>query len=466
MRQITPGRAPSQRHRARRQFLEEPQLGLGRLLPPETVAAALERHGVTYRKRLYTPLVTLWLFLGQVLAADSCCRAAVARLLACVSLGAGGQCGFGTGAYCKARARLPEPLLADLARDRAAQLHTRAPKGPWLGGRPIKIVDGTTVSMPDTPANQKVYPQAPTQAPGLGFPILRLVGIFGLSSGAWLDLALGPYAGKQSGETALLRKLLGCLDAGDVLLGDACFANYWMIALLGERGVDLVSHHDGKRRVDFRTGRRLGRGDHVVTWHRPVRPPWMPPPQYDGLPQTLAIREVHVAVAQRGFRTRHLLVTTTLLDPQVYSAADLAAAYRARWHAELDLRTLKQVLRMDVLRCQSPTMVRKEIWMHVLAYNLVRTLMAQAAALAHLRPRELSFTGTLQALVAFAAAEWACPPARRAACYQTILRAVAVHRVADRPDRVEPRALKRRPKEHALLTEPRAAARKRLLAGG
>lgn len=286
----------------RRQLLEKPELCLGKLLPAERVVEALTQHGVQFRERLYTPLVTLWLFLCQVLAKDQTCRAAVARLLAFVTLQGGAACSYQTGAYCKARGRLPEALVADLARRSARELHQRVAPSRLLGGRPIKIADGTTVSMPDTPANQKAYPQPARQKPQLGFPIMRLVGLMCLSSGALLDLALGPYAGKKTGEGALLRQLLDQLHAGEVLLADAYFANYCMVAELLARGVDVVAHHDGKRRVNFQTGRRLGRGDHVVAWTRPIRPPWMSRRRYRRLPPTLLIREVKVTVTQRGFR--------------------------------------------------------------------------------------------------------------------------------------------------------------------
>jgi hypothetical protein len=295
----------------------------------------------------------------------------------------------------------------------------------------------------------------------LGFPILRLVGLIGLSCGAVLDVAMGPYRGKQTGETALLRQLLDGLKAGDILLADAIFSNYWTVALARERGVDLLGRQ-GKRRVDFRQGQRLGRYDHIVSWHKPVRPSWMSQKLYRSLPETLSLREVRVEVAQKGFRCRHLLLVTTLLDAQIYPRQELALAFRCRWHAELDLRSIKHVMQMDVLRCKSPAMVRKEIWMHLLAYNLIRTLMAQAAATAGVCPRDLSFKGTRQTLVVFAAAGWSCPEQRRE-LYAAVLRAVATHRVNDRPDRVEPRAVKRRPKKQVYLTEPRAAAKARLL---
>ena len=465
MDKYTQGRLDSQVRRVRqcrRQMLADQDLCLAKLLPQERVEAAVERHGVRFRERLYTPLVTIWTFLYQVLASDQSCRAAVARLLAflCVSGDDSGRAK--TDPYCKARQRLPGNLPADLARSSGLELQRQVPPTGLLGGRPIKIADGTTVSMPDTPANQKAYPQQLAQKEGLGFPILRLVGLIGLSCGAVLDVAMGSYRGKQTGETALLRQLLHQLEAGDVLLSDAIFSNYWTIALVLGRGVDLVGRRDGKRRVDFRQGQRLDRHDHIVQWHKPVRPSWMSRTLYDSLPQTLSLRELRVEVSVKGFRCRHLSLVTTLLDRQVYPREELAMAFRSRWHAELDLRSIKHVMQMDVLRCKSPAMVRKEIWMHLLAYNLIRKLMAQAAVAVGVCPRDISFKGTLQTLVAFAAAAWACRE-RRKELYAAVLRAVAAHRVNDRPDRVEPRAVKRRPKKQVYLNEPRPIAKARLL---
>jgi hypothetical protein len=465
MDQYTQGRQDRQVRRVqqyRQQVLDDADLCFTKLLPQKQIEAALERHPVRYRKRLYTPLVTIWTFLYQVLAADQSCRAAVARLLARLCVGNKATGSAKTDPYCKARERLPEPLLADLARHSGAELQQQVPPTELLGGRPIKIADGTTLSMPDTPANQKAYPQQAAQKKGLGFPILRLVGLISLSCGAVLDVALAPYHGKQTGETALLRQLLDSLRPGDILLADAIFSNYWMIALLLERGVDLLSRQAGRRRVDFRQGERLGPSDHIVSWHKPRRPAWMSQELYDRLPETLRVRETKVEVSQRGFRGRHLLLVTTLRDAHAYPRQELATAFRCRWHAELDLRSIKHVMQMDVLRCKTPAMVRKEIWMHLLAYNLVRKLMAQAAAAAGLSPRDLSFKGTLQTLVAFAAAGWSCPE-RKKELYAAVLRAVATHRVNDRPDRVEPRAVKRRPKKQVYLNEPRAVAKARLL---
>jgi hypothetical protein len=463
----TQGRQDSQVRRVRQcrqQLLEDRDLCIGELLPKDQLEAAIERHHVCFRKRLYTPLVTIWTFLYQVLTPDQSCRAAVARLLAFLCVNGDGPVSAKTDPYCKARQRLPEQLPADLTRTKGNDLHRQVPATGLLDGRPIKIADGTTVSMPDTPANQKAYPQEPGQKKGLGFPIMRLVGLISLSCGAVLDVAMSRYSGKRTGETALLQRLLDRLEVGDILLADAIFSNYWTIAMLLVRGVDIVSRHDGKRKLDFRKGRRLGRYDHIVQWHRPRRPWWMRRRLYESLPETLSIRQLKVKIHQKGFRCRHMHIVTTLLDAQLYRKEELATAFRCRWHAELDLRSIKQVMQMDVLRCKSPSMVRKEIWMHLLAYNLIRTLMARAALEAGVCPRGISFKGTLQTMLAFAAAGWSCP-GRRNDLYAAVLRAVATHRVNDRPDRIEPRAVKRRPKKARLLNEPRTIAKARLLNG-
>jgi hypothetical protein len=463
MDQHTHGWVSPQARRVRRALQKAPDLCFGQLLPRTQITAALTRHGVEFRERLYTPLLTLWTFLYQVLSPDPSCRAAVARLLAFLGARGDGAASADTGPYCKARERVPEAVVADLARHSGQSLQRRFPTTGLLQDRPIKLADGTTGSMPDTPENQQVYPQPASQKAGLGFPLLRLVGLISLSCGAVLDVAVGPYAGKKTGETALLRQLYASLSAGDILLADALFANYWTIAALLARGVDVLFRHDGKRPVDWRQGRRLGKKDHLVIWHKPVRPAWMSRREYRRMPATLVLREVAVAVTQPGFRPRQVVLVTTLVDARAYSPEELVAAYRCRWHVELDLRAIKQVLGMDILRCKTPAMVRKELWMHLLAYNLVRTLMAEAARAAGVRPRDLSFKGALQTLNAFAAV-WTFAPRPGPTLYRALLKAVATHRVADRPDRIEPRAVKRKPKPQTFLTEPRQRARTRLLA--
>jgi hypothetical protein len=276
-----------------------------------------------------------------------------------------------------------------------------------------------------------------------------------------IDAALGRYQGKQTGENALLRTL-DAFEPGDVLLADRYFSGYFDIVHWQQRGVDVVTQLHQRRRCDLRRGRRLGPNDHVVVWTKPPRPDWMDEATYADMPEHLVVREVRVRIAVAGFRTKVVVVVTTLLDADVYSARDLAELYRARWHAELDLRSLKITLGMDVLRCKSPAMVRKEVWAHMLAYNLIRTLMAKAAEQTGCTPRDLSFKGTLQTMKEFAERLLDGRGCNRAALHEWLLLAVAAHQVNDRPDRVEPRARKRRPKQYPRLMQPRRAAQKQL----
>jgi hypothetical protein len=334
-------------------------------------------------------------------------------------------------------------------------------------GRDVKLVDGSTLSMPDTAANQQAYPQPASQKPGLGFPVLRLVALFSLAVGTVLDVAVGPWKGKQTGETALFRTLHHHLGDGDVLLADRYFCGYFHVALVQERGADVVMRLHHLRHFDFRRGRRLGADDHIVSWHKPSqRPDWMDEATYARLPATLTMRELRMRVPHKNGRSRTILVATTLLDAREYPKQAIAELYRQRWHAELDLRSLKTVLQLDVLRCQTPAMVRKEIWVHLLVYNLIRKVMAQAAQEYGRSPRRISFKGTLQTLNAFSDCLRTCFQKDLEPLSHRVLEAVATHRVGDRPDRVEPRAKKRRAKPYRLLNKPRGQARKAEIRGG
>ena len=461
----TPRRRRCQIETLRAQFAQADGLPFADVLPAERLEAALRQEGAHWRHKVYTPVVTLWAFLCQAVSPDGSCRAAVARVLAWL-VGQGQRpCSPKTDPYGKARARLPESLPRRLARETGRELHGRA-EAAWLWqGRRVKVADGTTVSMPDTPANQQAYPQPDAQQPGLGFPIVRALVVFCLATGAALDAALGRYRGKRTGEAALLRELADGLEPDDVVLGDRSFGGFYELALWRARGVDAVVRLHQARRPDFRTGGRLGPQDHVVTWARTDRPEWLDDAAYAALPRTLAVREVAVRVPQSGFRTRRLVVVTTLRDADAYPARARAELYRARWHAELDLRSLKVTLGMDVLRCQSPELVRKEFWVHLLAYNLIRAVMARTAQDLGCEPRELSFAGALQAVRAFGERLREADASGAEELHVWLLIVVGCHPVGDRPDRVEPRARKRRPKHGAFLTKPREQARAELLKG-
>jgi hypothetical protein len=446
----------------RTQFAQAESLPFADVLTAQRLEQALREEKASWREAIYTPALTLWAFLSQVVSPDGSCRAAVARVLAWLVSRGQSPCSPKTDPYCKARQRLPESLFRRLARETGQELHRRSRAGWLWKGRRVKIADGTTVSMPDAPANQAAYPQPPSQQPGLGFPLARLVVVFCLACGTVLEAALGRYQGKQTGENALLRTLAGAFEPGDVLLADRYFGGWFDIALWQQRRVDVVVRLHQLRRCDLRRGRRLGPNEHVVSWPKPQRPDWMDEATYRSLPEGLGLREVRVRVRRRGPRTKVLVVVTTLLDAAAYTAADLADLYRLRWHAELDLRSLKETLGMGVLRCKSPAMARKEVWAHPLVYNLIRAVLGQAAEECGADPRELSFKGARQALVAFAERLLEADGATAEELYEWLLLTIGAHQVGDRPDRAEPRARKRRPKEYPLLTKPREEARKKL----
>ena len=402
---------------------------------------------------IYTPAVTIWVFLSQCLSPDHSCRDAVTQLIAWLLAQGKCPCSADTGAYCMARERLPEEACYQLMRDIGREVDKEAPsEWRWLGRR-VLDVDGSTITMPDTEANQQEYPQQQSQKPGCGFPIARIVVVFSLAVGTVLDAAIGRYQGKQTGENSLFRTLHNIFQDGDVVLVDRYFSGWFDIALPQQRWCDVVVRKHQRRPTDFRTGQRLGPDDQLVCWNKPPRPIWMSREQYDTLPEVLTVREVRVRVDQKGFRTRELVVVTTLLDPKKYPATEIAKLYRRRWQAELNLRSIKIALQMDHLRCKSPHRIRNEFYMHLVAYNLIRKMMAIAAAKAGVEPWSVSFKGTLQTasrllplLATSVTSEIWC---------ETLLKAIATHVVGDRPDRFEPRVKKRRPKEYDLMNKPR-----------
>src|SRR6478672_4344897 len=384
----------------RRQFLQDGGLPFTDVLTEDVIADALAAVG-RWLDRVFSPVVTLWVFLGQALAADQSCRAAVARLIAHRTARGQEPCSSRTGAYCQARKRLPERFISAVARLVGRNLDARVDRRWLWRGRRVCLFDGTTVSMPDTAENRAEYPLAYNQTPGTSFAIARVGAVISLSCGAILDLGTCRYAGKGQGEVSLLRRLWGVLRPGDVLLGDRLMSGWAGMFLLKQRGVDTVSRLSAHRRADFRKGRRLGKDDHLVEWKKPTSIRSVDRETYNALPDSITVREVRFRVEQPGFRTRSVVVVTTILDPEQASAEELASLYRARWHNELDLRSIKITLQMDLLRCKTPELVRKEIWTHVLAYNLIRTVMAQAASAHGTAPRSISFKATLQVLEAF-----------------------------------------------------------------
>jgi Transposase DDE domain/Insertion element 4 transposase N-terminal len=450
-----------------RQELESSQgLPFRHLLNAEKIEAVLERAGVEFRERIFSPTVTLWAFLSQVVASkDSSCKDAVSRVLA--ERVAQGQkaCSPDTSSYCQARARLPEQALADLTRETGQGLHRNAPSDWLWKGRRVQIVDGSTSTMDDTPENQAEYPQSKNQKAGLGFPMLRFVVLLSLATGAVLECALGACRGKKTGEQSLFRQIWGALQAGDIVLGDRLYDAYRDSALLKARGVDVVFGKKQSRRCDFRCGRRLGQDDHVVIWKKPKYDAtrYESKEEWQSLPAEMEIREVRVTIRRRGHRTRTVVIVTTLLDAQ-YSAQDLTDLFAERWRCELDLRSIKRALGMYHLSCKSPEMVRKELWMHLLAYNLIRVRMAQAAAVHGAAPRRLSFSAAQTLIHNFAPHLITTCGAKHRRIEAELLQAIGRCRLPNRPGRKEPRAVKKRDQKYSYLTRPRAEARKRLAA--
>ena len=405
----------------------------------------------------------LWAFIGQVLDPDQSCNQALARIQSYrLRLGLK-SISTDTGGYCKSRKRLPEQLFKKLFQ-RTGQTLTKQATGEDLWhGRPVKVVDGCRCSMPDTPSNQKAFGQPPGQAPGCGFPTLAFVGVFCLVTGAAIECALGGWALHDLSLFCLVRT---AFEAGDILLADRGFCCYVEMALMQKQGVDTVVRLHQRRKPDFRRGLILGIEDHIVLWTKPQKPPRrLRKKDFCGIPETLAVREIRYRVSVKGFRTRTITLATTLLDAEVYPPEDLADLYFQRWVVELDFRHIKITMQMDVLRCKSPQMVRKELWCHLLAYNLIRHLMWEAEQRKGGCAGRTSFKGTIQYMISFRAVFSVTTPQQKRVLLKQLLDLIATQEVPYRPNRLEPRVKKRRPKKYNLMNKPRVELRAALIGG-
>ena len=393
-----------------------------------------------------------------MLSDDHSCRDAVSRIIAHRAASGIRVCSPNTASYCNARRRVQTGIFRTLAKRTAQELQRSAAEEWKWNGKTVVIADGSHVSMPDTPENQARYPQPPTQKPGLGFPLARITVLLSLATGACHDLAIAPYKGKGTGETTLLRRMYDALKPGDVVLADALFDNYFLVCELCDRGIDLVARVKHPR-AGSQTEQSRPDGN-ILVWKRPNKPRGMKGEQYRTYPKTLLMREVAVDARDRNNRVKQFKVLTTILDATI-DGGQIGNLYERRWSGELDLRSIKSTMQMDILRCKTPEMVEKEIWTHLLAYNLLRTIMAVAANENGLEPRQVSFKGTKQILTAFAPKIESARPEDRAALIAAMLTAVAYYRVGNRPGRWEPRARKRRQKPATRLTQPRHIARLR-----
>ena len=398
--------------------------------------------------------LTLWSFIGQVLqdGKQSSCNAAVTNATRYMLEHGMQPPGPDSGEYCRARHKLNAEVLRQLVSEIAEKMSLSNP-GHWLWqGKNVKLVDGFTFTMPDTPENQEEFPQSNTQEPGVGFPIARGCAVLSLANACIDDVAIGPYAGKETGETALLRKVLDSFKPGEIMLADRYFCSFFMLAILKSRGIDVCMRLHQLRKVDYSKVKWLGNNDYIDTWHRPQRARWMSQELYDSIPEQMEIRVVTFKATTEK-QTEPLNVVTTLLDPEKYPAKEIGKLYGYRWHVELDIFSIKQSLNLDHLRCKSPDMIRREFWTTLLAYNMVRLVCAQAAFVHDKLPRQMSFTIACNTLLS----QWMLPPKEsiRETLGQHNLFQIACNEVGNRPGRIEPRVIKRRPKTYKLMTKPR-----------
>ena len=409
--------------------------------------------GLNSRRRVYTPMVTFWAFLGQVLAPGSSCRKAVSNVQVLFVARQLDPPSCDTKSYCSARRRLPVRLLLQVH----AYVIGRLQAGVQGTGPRTLVVDGSTASMPDTPENQKKYPQH-TQKPGCGFPIMKLVGLFCLESGAWIATA---KCHMKIHETRLFQRLFRHLREGDTLLADRAYCSYWNIAKLSAKGVDFVMRNHQKRIVDFRRGKRLGKRDHCIEWSKPKqRPSGMSKEEYDAYPDYLVVRETQLKAPQRkGYRTGAIVIVSSFITPEEKTIDELGDYFLRRWKIELYFGDIKTSQAMDVFRTKSPDLICRELLMHMIAYNLTRAVAQQSTA-SSVTPtidcERVSFKGTADRIAAWSWSIWAAPSVKKARELGDQLRAtIAEDLVPERPGRREPRAKKRRPKPYQLLNRPR-----------
>jgi hypothetical protein len=449
-------------------FLSQPCLPFAHVLSAERIERIFARHGNLFATNaIYSSAVMVWSFLGQVLrdGKEASCQAAVARVVTHCQQQDAEPPTADTGDYCKARAKLSQAALRELATEIAGEVedHT-APTWLFKNQFHAKLIDGFTFTMPDTEKNQKKFPHPRTQTRGVGLPIARAVAILSLATACAMDAAYGPYSGKETGESALLRTLLGSLSKGDVAVMDRYYCSFWMIALLLAQGTQVCARKHHLRHSDFRRGKRLGKYDHLIIWTRPQQPTWMDEAMYAQIPATLVLREIRYNIVEPGRRTRSIDVITTLVDVDEFTQEEIAQLYGFRWNSELDIRSIKDSLNLGHLRCKSPEMVGREFWTTLLGYNLIRITAAGAALLHNKQPRQISFVSTCQ----YVLSSWmllSCglvAASKLCSLIATSLSQIASCEVGNRPGRLEPRVLKRRRHGYKLMQQPRHVLRTQL----
>ena len=452
---------PSQGEILKDKFSNSLGLPFSEVLPSEVIEEYLTNEGITFYNSLYNPVVTLWAFLSQVIDTDKCLRNAVSRVLTWLSASGAPIPSSDTGAYCKARQRLPESLPHHLVEKTSQTLEERAnPEQLWCR-RHVVICDGSSVLMSDTEANQSFYPQHSNQKEGCGFPIAKIVVMFSLVTGAVMNLLIEPF---NTSEMVMARQLYRTLKAGTVVLADQAYGTYVDLVLVLSMQADAVFRRHHKRSSDFRRGQKLGKHDHIVTWSKPKKcPKHMSQEEFQALPDTVQVREIRFWVEKPGYRTKEITVVTTLLDSKEFPKQAIADLYGLRWQVEIDLKHLKTTLGMEKLLAQTPSMVRKEIGVHCLAYNLLRTLMWEAAESSDVGPLRLSLQGTRQHLRNHLCSLAMASVAQCKKLYQGMLKIITHEVLPWRPYRVEPRVKKQRPKAYPRMQQPRKVLKDKLV---
>ncbi len=432
----------------------------GSCLPAGLLSQADE--GINSRERVFSVRVTFWTFLWQVLNPGSSTRSAVRKVMAWFALLGRRKVSEDDSPYCQARRRLDRNTLERALQASAQAAEQRADRQWRFHDKEVLVGDGTTSSAPDTAANQRAYPQSSRQLPGCGFPLIKWVALFSLSSGALLEVALG---NKHKAELALFRKIWHRLKAGMIFLADRGFCDFVTIAALLQRQVDSVLRLNSCRPHDFRKGKRLGPYDRLVSWQKPRNQARTATKKlWRSLPDQITLRLICFPVSIPGFRTQKLILVTTFLDPVAYPAAELAGLYLRRWRVELFLRHIKTTLELDVLSCKTAQMLYRELMMHLIAYNLIRCLIVEAASIHEVDLERISFKGSVDTLRHFSLViAQAGSRRQRTQLINDMLAALAGDPLPDRPHRIEPRSLKRRPKAFPSLTKPRANFRAKLM---
>ena len=454
---------PNRAYILKQKFQNSLAVPFEQVLTEEVIQQILDQEEVSYRQTIYTPVVTLWAWMSQVLDPDKSLSNAVSRVIAWLSAAGAALPSSDTGAYSKARKRLPSAVVQQLLTRTAQALQAQVSLEKRWCGRRVKAYDGTSVTMSDTAANQKSYPQHSNQLTGCGFPLAKLVVLFCVTTGAVLEVAIAPF---RTSEWEMARQLYARLQSEDVVVADSAYGTYVDLVLVQAAHADAVFRKHHARHCDFRRGKKLGIGDHIVTWQRPQRcPQSMPPDEFQALPDTVRVREVHLLIRQSGFRPKQIILVTTLLDTKRYPKAKLAQLYHLRWQAtEVNFKHLKTTLKMEMILAKSPQMVQKEIWMHLLAYNLLRTLMWTSAHLAQVSPLRISLQGTRQQFNQFRPTLALVTTKERPRLYSILLALIGDQLVPLRPYRAEPRVTKRRPKSFPRMHQPRSVLKAKLIA--